>query len=199
MGLSARNPYPPTMALEITWTRRTKKLPDEVRADLAGRIRRVQSHFPEVPRKIKVGLTRFYDGLAFQSNDGVVKLMVDVHRTRKGEWKYPTYWTLAHELMHLAQFNAESIPSGERATDVYALSRLPPELIDDSPSYLVIDKETRDRWSHQLAELAHELAKEAIRRRTGGLRNYASWWEDEFERAASIWWSTSAGSSRSHA
>lgn len=182
MGLSARKPYTPAMALEIRWTRRTGKLPDEVREELVERIRTVQRHFPEVPCKISVGLTRFYDGLAFQSNDGVVKLMVDVHRTRRGEWKYPTYWTLAHELMHLAQFNSEGIPSGERACDVYALSRMPPELLDDSPSYLVIDKETRDRWGSDLAELAHKLAKDAIKRRAQGLRNYASWWEDEFER-----------------
>lgn len=157
------------------------KLPPDVREGLASRLETVGEHFPEMPRRLAVGLTRFYDGLAFQSTDGRAKLLVDVHRTRRGEWRYPTCWTVAHEMMHLAQFNAEGIPSGERATDIYALARLGPELIDDSPSYLVIDKETRDRWGPELAGLANSLAKEAIRKRGKGLRNYASWWEDEFE------------------
>jgi len=170
------------MPLRITWTKRAMKLPPEVREELVARLERLHHFFPEMIPEMKVGLTRFYDGLAFQSNSGRVKLWVDVHRKRKGGWVYPTYWTMAHEMMHLAQFNDERIPGGERATDIFALARLPPELIDDSPSYLVITQDIRDDWSGKHSELAHELAKEGIRRRDGGLRKYASWWEDEFER-----------------
>lgn len=172
------------MALNISWTRRAMRLPPEVREELAARLERLSAFFPEMRRTMKIGITRFYDGLVFQSNDGHVKLMVDVHRTRKEGWKYPTYWTIAHELMHLAQFNSDGIPGGERATDVYALSRLPPELIDDSPSYLVVPDDIRDRWNARYARLAHELAREAIRRRQEGLKRYAIWWEDEFEARA---------------
>ncbi len=170
------------MPLKITWTKRVLKLPPEVRDELASRLERLHQYFPEMIPEMKVGLTRFYDGLAFQSNSGKVKLRVNVHRKRKGGWVYPTYWTIAHEMMHLAQFNDDRIPGGERATDVFALSRLPPEFIDDSPSYLVIIQEIRDKWGPRHSELAHKLAKEAIRRREDGLRKYLSWWEDEFER-----------------
>jgi hypothetical protein len=94
----------------------------------------------------------------------------------------PTYYTVAHELMHLVQFNNSSIPGGERACDVYALSRLPPRFIDESPTYLVVPPGRRGRWTHEDAKMAHELASEAIRRRNAGLKRYAVWWESEFER-----------------
>jgi hypothetical protein len=132
--------------------------------------------------RMKVGITRSYEGLAFQSNEGFVKLMIGVRRTRTGAWKYPTYWTLAHELMHLAQFNAKEIPGTERATDIYALTRLPPEFIDDSPSYLVVPKGPRKTWTREHAKIAHELALEALKQRSNGLRRYVIWWEKEFER-----------------
>ncbi len=172
------------MPLEITWTRKAMHLPEEVRCEVAQRLERLHSYFPEMTPKLRVGLTRLYDGLAFQSDSGKVKLLLDVHRTRKDGWRYPSYWTIAHEFMHLTQFNSKGIPSGERATDIHALSRIPPELADDSPSYLVINKRLRRLWGPEMARLAHELAREALRRREEGLRYYASWWEDEFELRA---------------
>ncbi len=156
-------------------------LPEEVRQEIARRLERLHKYFPEMTPRMRIGLTRLYDGLAFQSDSGKVKLMLGVHKSRRDGWKYPTHWTIAHELMNLAQFNAEDIPSGERACDIHALSRLPPELIDDSPSYLVISKRLRKLWGPALAELSHRLAIEALRRRQNGLRTYASWWEDEVE------------------
>jgi hypothetical protein len=169
------------MPLDVTWTRRATRLPEEVRSEIARRLETLHQYFPEMTPRMRVGLTRMYDGLAFQSDQGNVKLMLGAHKSRKGGWQYPTHWTIAHELMHLAQFNSHGIPSGERACDVYALSRLPPRLIDDSPSYLVISKRLRRAWGPDFAKLAHDLALEALRRREGGLRTYASWWEDEFE------------------
>jgi hypothetical protein len=132
--------------------------------------------------RVKVGITRSYDGLAFQSNEGSVKLMIRVRRTRTGAWKYPTYWTLGHELMHLAQFNAKRIPATERATDIYALARLHPKFIDESPSYLVALKGPSKTWTREHAKIAHKLALEALKQRSNGLRRYAKWWEDEFKR-----------------
>jgi len=170
------------MPLQIDWTRRANCLPPEVRNRLAAMLERLHPYFPEMKGRMKVGITRFFDGLVFQSNEGHVKLMVDVHKTRKHGWKYPTYWTLAHELMHLAQFNSHGIPGGERACDIYALSRLTPELIDDSPSYLVVPDDVRDRWDERYAGLAHRLSLEALEQRKAGLKNYAVWWEDEFEK-----------------
>ena len=170
------------MNLEITWTRRALRLPPEVLEELANRLNRIGEFFPEMKKIMKVGITRFYDGLAWQSDSGRVKLMIDVHRSRKDGWKYPTYWTIAHEFMHLAQFNSSSIPGGERATDIFALARLPPRFIDDSPSYLVVSDGPRKVWKAEHAKLAHELAAKAIILRKNGLKNYAVWWEAEFEK-----------------
>jgi hypothetical protein len=170
------------MTLDISWTRRAMRLPPEVRAELAGRLERLNEFFPEMKKKMKIGITRFYDGLVWQSDSGYVKLMIDVHRSRKDGWKYPTNWTIAHELMHLAQFNSCGIPSGERATDIYALSRLPPRFIDESPTYLVVPDGPREAWKSEHAKLAHDLAVKAITLRNKGLKNYAVWWETEFEK-----------------
>jgi len=169
------------MPLTIEWTRVALALPDSVRAELASRLERLHPFFPEMRSRMKIGITRSFDGLAFQSESGFVKLMLEVRRTRKGTWKYPTYWTLSHELMHLAQFNAHGIPSGERACDIFALARLPPEFIDESPTYLVVPRGRRTRWLQKDARMAHDLAVEALRLRRKGLRRYASWWEAEFE------------------
>jgi hypothetical protein len=170
------------MQLDVAWSWRAKALPEEVREELIRRLELLRPYFPEMKCKMKIGITRLFDGLVFQSNEGAVKLMLDVHRTRRDGWKYPTYWTLAHELMHLAQFNSHGIPGGERACDVFGLSRVPPEFIDESPTFLAVPDCVRDDWTPSEALLAHELAKEAIELRKSGLKNYAVWWEDEFER-----------------
>jgi len=170
------------MPLSIEWTRTALALPEEVRRGLSARLERLHPFFPEIRKNMKIGITRSLDGLAFQSDSGFVKLMVEVRKTRKGVWKYPTYWTLAHEMMHLAQFNTNGIPGGERACDIFALARLPPRLIDDSPSYLVVPRGLRTKWRPEDAKMAHDLAIEAIDARRNGLRRYASWWEAEFER-----------------
>jgi hypothetical protein len=170
------------MTLDITWTRKAMRLPPEVREELASRLEQLSEFFPEMKKKMKVGITRFYDGLVWQSDSGQVKLMIDIHRSRNGGWKYPTFWTIAHELMHLAQFNSHGIPGGERAIDVYALARLPPRFVDESPSYLVVPDGPREIWKPEHAKLAHELARKAIALRDKGLKNYAVWWESEFEK-----------------
>ena len=174
----------PAMALDITWSWRAKKLPQEVREELARRLNALHTYFKEVRPSMKIGISRSYDGLVFQSYDGHVKLMLGVRRTRSGKWKMPTYYTIAHELMHLVQFNSDSVPGGERACDVYALARLPPRYIDESPTYLVVPRGRRGRWTAADARMAHVLAREAIRRRSGGLKRYATWWEREFENRA---------------
>jgi len=182
VSLSRDEAYPARMTLEIVWTRKALALPEEVRRELASRLNRLHPYFPEMKTKVKIGITRALDGLAFQSTEGVVKLMLDVRRRRDGSWKYPTYWTMAHELMHLAQFNSNGTPSGERACDVYALARMPPRFIDDSPSYLVVPPAGRKSWGRKEAALAHRLAVEAIDKRSAGLVRYAVWWENEFEK-----------------
>lgn len=168
--------------LDITWTKRAMRLDPEARDHLESMLRRLHVYFPEIKTEIRIGITKVYDGLVWQSESGRVRLMLEVRRTRKGTYKYPTHWTIGHELMHLVQFNSDGIPSGERACDIYALSRLPPRFIDEAPSYLVISKITRGKWGLWHARVAHELAVAALEKRSKGYRTYASWWEDEFER-----------------
>ena len=170
------------MPLDITWSWRAKSLPEEVKEELVRRLDLLRPYFPEMKSKMKIGITRLFDGLVFQSYEGAVKLMLDVHKTRKHGWRLPTYWTIAHELMHLAQFNSHGIPGGERACDIFGLSRVPPRFIDESPTFLAVPDSVREDWTPSEALLAHELAKEAVSLRSSGLRNYAVWWENEFER-----------------
>jgi len=170
------------MSVTITWTRTAMALPERVREELERRIRTIHRYFPEANSHIRVGITRSLEGLAFQSPEGHAKLMLEVRRRRSGGWRLPTCWTIAHELMHLAQFNSSGTPGGERACDIFALSRLPPRLIDESPSYLVVPRGARGGWTLRHAEIAHRLAREAVVRRSEGLRRYAQWWEEEFER-----------------
>lgn len=170
------------MPLRISWTRTAKKLPPQVLRETERRLEALSRHFPEMKRDLTIGITRAYDGAVFQSDDGFAKLMLEVRRLRAGSWRYPTYWTLAHELMHLAQFNSKGIPGGERATDIHALARVPPRYIDESPTYLVVPRGLRGSWSPEAADLAHRLAKEALAQREKGLRRYAAWWEAEFQK-----------------
>ena len=172
--------------LTIEWTLPALALPENVRNELSWRLSRLHRYFPEMKPWVKVGITRSYDGLAFKSDEGFNRLRIQVRRTGTNTWKYPTYWTLAHELMHLTQFNAKEIPGTERATDIHALARLPPEFIDESPSYLVVPKGSRKTWTRKHAKIAHELALEALRQRSNGLRRYPKWWEAEFERVSGI-------------
>ncbi len=169
--------------LKISWTRKAMGIPEDARRELTVRLEKLHAFFPEVRPKMTIGITRAFDGLAFMANDGRVKLMVDTHRARDGSWRFPTYWTLGHEMMHLAQFVTKGIPGGERACDIYALARLPPRLIDEPPTYLIVPPKVRRAWHDdgRYARLAHDLAVEALKKRGDGLRRYAAWWDEEFE------------------
>lgn len=166
----------------ISWTRPATAVPEDVRDRVEGTIQALLTYYPEITGDIRIGRTRSLDGAAFQTEDGRIKLMLDIRRRRDGGWRLPTSWTLAHELMHLAQFNGDGIPAGERACDVHALARVPPRFIDDSPSYLVVPPSRRRSWTAADARLAHALGRRALEMRAAGLRRYAAWWEAEFER-----------------
>jgi hypothetical protein len=174
--------------LTIKWTRTALVLPASVRGELSSRVNMLHRYFPEMYLRLKVGIThsRSYEAMAFSFDRGFARLVVRVRRIGTGAWKYPGYGTLAHELMHLAQFNSRGIPGGERAIDIYTLARLPPKLSDDSPHYLFVPKGPRWKWTHEHARIAHELALDALERRSCGLRKYARWWEDEFERKVGV-------------
>jgi hypothetical protein len=91
-------------------------------------------------------------------------------------------FTIAHEFTHLLQARKKEelqIPSGERACDVWALTRLPLELIDDYPSYIG-NYRMRKCWDTSKQKV-RELAFNAIEIRKTK-RQYIIWFEDQVKK-----------------
>jgi hypothetical protein len=91
-------------------------------------------------------------------------------------------FTIAHEFTHLLQARKKEelqIPGGERACDVWALTRLPLELIDDYPSYIG-NYRMRKRWG-SVKKTVRELAFNAIEIRKTK-RQYIVWFEDQVKK-----------------
>lgn len=92
-------------------------------------------------------------------------------------------FTIAHEFTHLLQARKKEdlkIPSGERPCDVWTLTRLPLELLDDYPSYIGLSFPMRKQW-HDIKERVRELAFQAIELRKTK-RRYIEWLEDEIRK-----------------
>jgi hypothetical protein len=88
--------------------------------------------------------------------------------------------TVGHELMHLVQ-GLGTVPNGERACDVFTLARSI-KFCDSKPYYLKVPRaflaEDR-RIMPGMQMVMHMVAKEAVRRRKDGERNYIRWFERE--------------------
>ena len=85
-----------------------------------------------------------------------------------------TRHTIAHELMHLAQYNQRNgIPQGERACDVYTCA-LGPDVIDNV-FYILTHRAP--------AEIIHESCREAIGKRREGMRNYIQYAENRMRES----------------
>jgi hypothetical protein len=78
--------------------------------------------------------------------------------------------TVAHELTHLLQRNG--VPHGEKACDIWAVARLPVEILDEQPYYLLRHWH-RERWLRQRASV-RELCVQAIEVRKTN-RTYIRW------------------------
>jgi len=137
----------------------------------------VRGFFPELAGlTIRVGLVRSRHALGKCSMDPEDPAI----------WVRPRLidtFTVTHELTHLLQARGE-IPGGERACDIYALARSP-LLIDSAPSYLKVPKKMRNtetlpgEWS----ELLHGIARQAVRERESGKRQYIRYFESELKAA----------------
>ena len=80
-------------------------------------------------------------------------------------------YTIAHELMHLVQGNGSGIPHGEVACDIWTVDRMPVELLDQRPHYLL--KRCRVDWNRNKA-IIKELCSMAIEIRKAN-RTYIVW------------------------
>ena len=89
-------------------------------------------------------------------------------------------YTIAHELTHAVQFIFRTLPYGERSCDLWTIARSH-KLIDRNPPYLAVPKCMIDG---DKPYLMHSLAKEAIRKRSEGMRHYIVWFESELRRQA---------------
>ena len=137
------------------------------------KVRYVRRFFPELDDLVlKVGLTRRAAG--FADLEGLTL------------WLNPrklSLQTIAHELVHLLQGRG-LVPGGERSCDVFALAR-DVSLVDAMPYYLEIPANLADRegWLRPgAARRLHDLAREAVARRSAGHRQYIRWFETEAQR-----------------
>ena len=85
--------------------------------------------------------------------------------------------TIAHEFTHLLQIPLRLVPQGERSCDLYALARAGERFLSP-PGYMRVPRIARDAWT-EWSDVAADLAKQALERRTAGERRYIAWWEAE--------------------
>lgn len=93
-------------------------------------------------------------------------------------------FTIAHEFTHLLQARKKEelqIPGGERACDVWTLTRLPLELIDDYPTYIGRNNYSMRKHWNVIKDRVKELAFQAIEVRKTK-RRYILWFEGEIKK-----------------
>jgi hypothetical protein len=144
--------------------------------EFQAKIMRVYSLFPELQGKtISCGLLKgrgWVEGTATGwTNPPVFRLQPNV----------PSY-TIAHELTHLAQGNGSGIPHGEVACDIWTVDRLPAELLDQRPYYLL--KNIKCDWKKSGLAIK-ELCSQAIQIRKTR-RTYIVWLRNQIKELNSF-------------
>ena len=85
--------------------------------------------------------------------------------------------TIAHELTHLLQGNG--VPHGEKACDIWAVARLPEEMLDEQP-YYILRHWQKDRWLRNRPAVKG-LCAQAIKVRESR-RTYIKWLSGELRQ-----------------
>jgi hypothetical protein len=80
-------------------------------------------------------------------------------------------YTVVHELTHLIQGNGSGVPHGEVSCDIWTVDRLPYELLDQRPYYLL--KNSRCDWNKNKLAIK-DLCRQAIEIRKTR-RTYIVW------------------------
>jgi hypothetical protein len=158
----------------------TKKANDNFTSEFKQRIIDVFKYFPELHNEVVlvgwIGPRGWARGSCWYSNACTNKPpKISLQPNERN-------FTIAHEFTHLLQAIKKEqlqIPSGERACDIWALTRLPLELVDDYPSY-VGNYLMRKRWD-TIKKTVKELAFNAIEIRKTK-RQYIAWFEDEVKK-----------------
>ena len=86
----------------------------------------------------------------------------------------PKYITIFHELMHLIQFDNNDLPKTEEWNSIYAVSRMPIELVDDNIPYVC----------HEEIPfcLLADCCRESVKYREAGNRNYIQFLRKKIDR-----------------
>ncbi len=157
-------------------------------ARIRERIEFVRRFFPELDdTTIRVGLARKRGVLGWGSLDP----------EHPGIWVRPIrleYFTIAHELTHLLQARG-LLPRGERACDLFALTRSP-LIIDHMPSYLRLPAALRraEGVEPHVARALHDAACDAAVAHARGVRQYIR----RFEAHMTAWAAEPHVSRKSH-
>jgi hypothetical protein len=89
-------------------------------------------------------------------------------------------YTIAHELAHLVQGNGSGIPHGEVACDVWIISRLPVELLDQRLYYLLARRHSRLDWKKNKAAVREFCLRDIELRKPQ--RTYIVWLYSQLKR-----------------
>ncbi len=136
------------------------------------RVLQIYSHFPELQdKRIVCGSMRrrgWIEGTATGwTSPPVFRLQANVSN-----------YTIAHELTHLVQGNGSGVPHGEVACDIWTVDRMPAELLDQRPYYLL--KNCRVDWKQDKAAVK-ELCRQAIEIRKTQ-RTYIVWLQGQIKK-----------------
>ncbi len=140
--------------------------------EFKARIMQAYALFPELQNKtIACGLLKrrgWVQGTAIGwANPPVFRLQPNV-----------SVYTIAHELTHLVQGDGSGIPHGEVPCDIWTVDKLPAELLDQRPYYLL--KNSRCDWKrHKLA--IKDLCRQAIEIRKTQ-RMYIVWLRNQIKK-----------------
>lgn len=128
------------------------------------RILQIYSLFPELQdRRVKCGFIRKGSWLIGSARRWAFPQQIALQPGASAT-------TIAHELTHLLQGNC--VPHGEKACDIWAVSRLPTAMADEQPCY-ILPRWEKGKWLRH-RESVRQLCVEAIEvRRTN--REYIKW------------------------
>ena len=128
------------------------------------RILNVYSLFPELHgRPIKCGFIRNSSRIAGSARSWTVPQQIAFQCGASST-------TIAHELTHLLQGNG--VPHGEKACDVWTMSRLPVEMADEQPYYLLSHWQ-KEKWLRHRGRIKFLCTQAIEMRRTD--RAYIKW------------------------
>lgn len=152
----------------------TRFVPDEYKDVIREKISEVLEYFPELkPDVIRVGWTEseHYIGRYMANKSDSKRIYIQLS-------KHASVAVISHEFVHHIQFKKCTIPLGERPCELWNIARSPDLQTMCQSNIFEYPAGVSDNWE-EWKYIAHEVAKDAIKKREDGLRNYLKWYEDK--------------------